>query len=351
MKSSRTLVTGATGLLGNNVVRMLLGRGGAVRVLVRATSDPRPLRGLDVETVTGDITDPASVRRACQSVSTVIHSAGYVQLGRSRLDQHRRINVEGTRHVAEAAKAAGARLLHVSSCDALGVARGGAVTDEETPLSKPLPVPYVLTKRAAEQLVLEHVADGLDGVIVNPAFMLGPWDWRPSSGRMLLEVARGRAHFAPRGSLSICDVRDVAQGILAAVDRGRSGRRYILAGVTMSYLEAWRLFAEVAGSRRPLASAGPVMLLVAGRAGDLRTWWTGQEPDVNSAAIALARRPKNYSSRRASAELGYQTRPVEETTGDAWTWFREYGYVGARQFARMAARIPASRPKPTARAT
>jgi dihydroflavonol-4-reductase len=326
MPRSPILVTGATGLLGNNVVRLLLERAHAVRVLARETSDPRPLDGLDVDVVRGDVCDPDSVNRACDGASAVIHSAGYVQIGRAHLDRHRRINVEGTRNVAEAARAAGVRLVHVSSCDAVGFDSLGKPADEDTPLADPLPVPYVITKREAERVVLDEISRGLDAVIVNPGFMLGPWDWKPSSGRMLLEVGTGKGFLAPRGWFSLCDARDVALGVLAALERGEAGRRYILAGTTLSYVDAWRMFADATGRRRPWGQAGPVMLWLAGRGGDLWTRITGREPPVNSGAIALASLPKSYTSRRAETELGYRIRPPAETIRDAWAWFQEHGY-------------------------
>jgi dihydroflavonol-4-reductase len=305
----------------------LLAAGRRVRVLARETSDPRPLDGLDLEVARGDVRDPDAVRRALRGADCVVHAAGYVQLGRSRLEHHRAINVGGTRHVAEAARAQGTRMVHVSSCDAVGIRSLDEPADEETPLKDPTPVPYVISKREAERVVLDEVALGLDAVIVNPAFMLGPWDWKPSSGRMLLEVAAGRGFLAPRGWFSVCDVRDVAAGILAAIDRGQGGRRYILAGHTMSYLAAWRVFAEVSGARRPWGTAGPLLAAAAGRCGDFWGWLSRREPDVNSAAIALARLPKSYSSRRAETELDYRVRPTEETVRDAWNWFRENGYA------------------------
>ena len=322
-----TLVSGATGLVGNNVVRQLLASGQQVRVLVRDSSDSRPLEGLSVEVARGDVCDGDSVRRACRGVTRVVHSAGYVRIGRSQLERHRAVNVNGTRHVAKHAREAGARMIHVSSSDALGIRSLKEPADEETPLAPPLPVPYVITKREAEAVVQEEVSRGLDAVIVNPSFMLGPWDWKPSSGRMLLEVGAGKGKLAPRGWFSMCDVRDVASGIISAIDRGQCGQRYILAGVTMSFLDAWRLFAEIAGVPRPWCRAGPLMLIVAGWGGDVWTRLTGNEPNVNSGAIALARLPKNYSSKRAETELGYKTRPVKETVRDAWNWFRDYGFV------------------------
>jgi dihydroflavonol-4-reductase len=330
MSKSPILVTGATGLVGNNVVRRLIERGVPVRALARPGFDPRVFAELGVQIAAGDICSPDDMRRACQDVSGVIHSAGYVQLGWSRFDTYRTVNVEGTRNVATAAREAGVRMVHVSSCDAIGVRSLAEPADEETPFAARAPIPYAVTKHEAERVVLDEVGSGLDAVIVNPAFMLGPWDWKPSSGRMLLAVARGQGWFAPPGHFNVCDVRDVADGILAALDRGQNGRRYILGGETMSYLNAWRLFAEVTGARRPLCRIGPVVTRVAGWTGDLWGKLSGHEPDVNSAALALSRLPKHYTSDRARRELGYEPRPFRQSVEDAWAWFTAHGYANAR---------------------
>lgn len=322
-----TLVTGATGLVGNNVVRMLLDRGDSVRVLVRKGCDPRPLAGLPVEIVEGDVRDGESVARACRGVGAVIHAAGHVRIGWSGLELQRAVNVEGTRHVAAAANAAGARMVHVSSVDALGIRSLDNPADEETPLEGNLLVPYVVTKREAEQVVLEEVGRGLAAMIVNPGFMLGPWDWKPSSGQMLLAVGRRRFLLAPPGWFGVCDVRDVAAAILAALERGTPGRRYITTGPTICYADAMRVFAEVTGARVPFSPPGPITLAIVGWACDLWTRLTGREPPVNSGALRVARLPKSYSSARAERELGYRARPLRETVQDAWDWFRQNGYA------------------------
>jgi dihydroflavonol-4-reductase len=314
-------------LVGNNVVRQLLAMGRRVSVLVRDRSDPRPLQGLYLEIHHGDIRDSQAVQRACRDAAAVVHAAGYVRIGRSELKRHREINVEGARTVAQAAGRAGIRMVHVSSCDAIGSVSRKVPADENTPLKRPVGCSYVITKREAEQAVLEERARGLDLVITNPGFMLGPWDWKPSSGRMLLEVARGWGFVAPRGTLSLCDVRDVADAIISALDKGQAGRRYILAGETMAFKSVFQLFAQVTGVRPPLFCPGPMMQWIAGQLGDAYSEFSGRECDMNSAAIALARIPKNYSSERARKELGYQTRPAFQTAQDAWDWFREYGYA------------------------
>lgn len=326
-----TLVTGGTGLLGNNLVRLLLERGAPVRVLARATSDPRPLAGLDVEIVRGDVRDAESVRQAVQGVSRIFHCAAWVHIGWSGAELARNINVEGTRNVCRAARESGARLVHVSSVDALGIRGGPEPDDEETPPGNEVLCPYVVTKREAEQVLLAEVTAGLDATIVNPGFMIGPWDWRPSSGRMLLTVAQGLGLAAPLGSNNYCDVRDVAAGALAAAERGLRGRRYILGGERLTYKEAWRTMADVTGARRPIFRAGPLVRVVAGGAGDLWTRLTGHEPDVNSAATGIAAQRRNFSSARAMAELGYQPRPLAEAAEAAWKWFLDHEYAKPRR--------------------
>jgi dihydroflavonol-4-reductase len=187
--------------------------------------------------------------------------------------------------------------------------------------------PYVVTKREAEAAVLAEVDRGLDAVIVNPVYMLGPWDWKPSSGRMLLEVGAGRGLFAPPGANDFVDVRDVAAGIIAAIDRGRRGHRYILGGHSLSYLEAWRIFARATGRMLPLGHAPRAAVRLAGWLGDALALVTGREPDVNSAAAGMSLLAHNFSCRRAETELGYTYRPFETTVQDAWGWFVERGYA------------------------
>ena len=289
-----TLVTGATGLVGNNVVRCLLAEGHAVRVLARQGADAPPLAGLDIEIARGDVRDRTAVNEAMRGAACVVHAAGDVRIGWTALETARAINVEGTRNVAEAARDACARLVHVSSIDALGTAGARQVADENTPGGGGVLCPYVVTKREAEQVVLDLVGQGLNASIVNPGFMIGPYDWKPSSGRMLLQVARGWGLFAPLGANSYCDVRDVAAGIHAALRKGEPGRRYILAGETLSYFQAWRIFAEVTGGTPPVFPAGPLARIAAGRVGDLVTRLTGREPDVNSAAAAMSAQSDSY---------------------------------------------------------
>jgi dihydroflavonol-4-reductase len=323
-----TLVTGATGLVGNNVVRRLVADEHQVRVLARTTADSRPLADLpQVAIHHGDVRDAESVQRAAEGVDSIVHAAASVHIGWHGMEEARAINVAGTRNVAQAALRANARMVHVSSIDALGVWQGGPPVTEETPIEGGISCPYVVTKRAAEQVLLELVESGLKASIVNPGFMLGPNDWKPSSGKMLLSVARGWGLWVPTGGNCFCDVRDVADGILAALERGQPGRRYILGGENLTYREAWRIFAEVSGGTPPVFPVGPLVRYGAGYVGDIVAKFTRNEPLVNSAATAIAAQKRCFSSDRAKAELGYHARPVREAAADAWAWFKSHGYV------------------------
>ena len=321
------VVTGATGLVGNNVVRLLVRRGSSVRAVVRSAG--RALDGLHVQVANAALADEHALQQAIDGAAAVVHSAAMVHCGWRHLDDMHAANVDGARRVARAARRAGARLVHVSSVDAIGLTADGSPADEETPPGGMPECPYVVTKREAERAVLDEVQQGLDAVIVNPVYMIGPWDWKPSSGRMLLEVGAGKGLFAPPGANDFVDVRDVAEGILAALEKGTRGRRYILGGHALSYLDAWRIFARAAGRMQPLGVAPRAAVRMAGWVGDLVSLFTRRELPVNSAATTMSMLPHNFSSARAIAELGYSFRPFEATVADAWEWFVDHGYARA----------------------
>ena len=154
-----TLVTGATGLVGNNVVRALLNRGEAVRVLSREGADPRPLSGLDVECVRGDVRDEAAVARAMKNVDRVIHAAAEVRIGWTGYESARATNVIGATIVADAAQKASAKMVHVSTVDAIGLCPDGTPADEDTPPYRSVFCPYVVTKRTAEEASMPALSE------------------------------------------------------------------------------------------------------------------------------------------------------------------------------------------------
>jgi dihydroflavonol-4-reductase len=325
----RWAVTGATGLLGNNLVRALVARGDEVRVLARGRTesearDRKELAGLDVTVVPGDLDDAEALRRCFAGAEIVVHAAASVWIGWTGRDDAMRVNVDGTRAVCAAVPAA-ARLVHVSTVDALGLGTWAApATEDSAPRDGEGGVPYVDSKRAADRVVR---ASGTDHVFVFPTYMLGPWDWKPSSGRMVLAVARGIARLAPAGGNNFVHVRDVVEGTIAAA-RGPSGRGWILGNENLRYVDAWRRIARVVDAPAPIgelpawAGRAAAVALDAGAALGLR------EGEINGASTRMGFLPHWFDPSRARAELAMPQTSLEDAVSDAWAWFRARGYVG-----------------------
>ncbi len=323
----RVLLTGATGFLGNNVLRMLLEDQYDVTVTVRASSNRQALDGLDVDCVDADLSQPGSMTRAMTSVDLVIHAAAMIHLGWTRLDEARRINVEATRALAEAARRRRVRMIYISTVDTLAQAdKNRWVTENDREPPKP-PCTYIVSKREAEAAFFEQVHMGLDGIVIHPGFMLGPWDWKPTSGMMIQTVCNNVAFFAPPGGCSVVDVRDVACGILSAIEHGRTGENYILGGENLTFLDLWTRIAEITGSRKPLGVSPRWLAHSAGRIGDVIGKLIGKEPLLNSANVAMGNVYSWYSSEKAQRELGYKIGSVDTAIEDSWKWLKAYGYI------------------------
>jgi len=326
----RVLLTGATGFLGNNLLRRLLQAGHEVQITLRPGAGGRALDGLNYDPVYGDLADVQRLVSEVSDFDVLIHSAALIQIGWSRLEESRRVNVEATARLAEFCRRTGRRMIHVSTVDTLAHAPDGqprAETDREP--NKPS-ISYVVSKREAERKMEQQIAEGLDGIIIHPGFMLGPWDWKPSSGEMMLAIANGPTPLAPAGGCSAVDVRDVAAGIIAAMERGRSGERYILGGENLSYLELWQKMAAAVGKRGPRGKLPNWIARTAGAFGDIAAKLMRKEPVVNSGATAMGQLNHFYSSEKAASELGYRSGSLDEAVEAEWRFLTDYGYVKRR---------------------
>jgi dihydroflavonol-4-reductase len=306
---ARVLVTGGTGFIGSHLVRALLVRGDEVRVAVRGTSPAKALEGLDVERVTADVTDRRAVARAARGMERAFHVAGTTNLTLPS-EQLLHIHAEGTRWALEACLAAGVeRVVHVSSVGAIGPARPGGALDERHVRSGSLGIPYADAKHAAEAEARRVAARGLDVVIACPAHVFGAGDERGSSTGVVRRFLLRRIPAYVDGAINVVDVQDVAAGLLACDERGRPGERYILG--TRNY--TWqRLFGEL---ERISGVEGPAVRLPVGVAIALAEA-AARAPGpafVTPAEIRAASRWWTYRSARARRELGWTTRPHEDT--------------------------------------
>ncbi len=330
----RTVVTGATGHLGNNLVRALLERGQQVRALVLPQDDPRPLAGLAVEQVEGDVRDLGSLMWALRDADTVYHLAGIITIAPGRSALLQQVNVQGTRNVIEAVLRSGVRrLVHTASIHAIVEPPHGTTIDESWPFDPArIPTEYGRSKAEAALEVLAAVARGLDAVICCPTGIVGPHDYVPSEfGQLILNVARRRLPAYVQGSYDFVDVRDVARGLIAAGERGRRGESYILSGeqVTVAQLMAWIEEASGVPAPRVGLPAGVARWAagLAARYARLR----GTKPLFTAESVDILCSNCCISHEKATRELGHRPRPLRETIADTVRWFREAGALAAPQ--------------------
>jgi dihydroflavonol-4-reductase len=324
------LVTGATGFVGSAVARALLGRGYRVRVLARPNSDRRNLAGLAVEVAEGAMEDPRSLARAVAGCRYVYHVAADYRIWVPDPASMYRANVDGTRDLLIAALEAGAeRVVYTSSVATLGLVAGGSA-DEETPSNiDDMIGPYKRSKFAAEEVARELVREGgLPVVIVNPSTPVGPGDIKPTpTGRLIVEAARGQMPAFVDTGLNIVHVDDVAEGHLAAAEKGRIGERYILGGENMSLAEILAEVAQAVGRRPPWLRVPHGVLFPIAIGAELAARVTGRDPFVTLDGVRMSRKKMYFSSEKASRELGYTPRPARQAIADAVGWFRDNGFL------------------------
>ncbi len=325
-----SLVTGATGFVGSAVARALLARGHRVRVLARPHSNRRNLAGLAVEIAEGAMEDPRSLARAIAGCRYVYHVAADYRIWVPDPAPMFRANVDGTRDLLTAALEAGIeRVVHTSSVATLGLVPGGSA-DEETPSSIDHMIgPYKRSKFAAEEVVRELVRErGLPVVIVNPSTPVGPGDIKPTpTGRLIVEAARGQMPAFVDTGLNIVHVDDVAEGHLAAAEKGRIGERYILGGENMALAEILAEVARAVGRRPPWLRVPHNVLFPIAVGAELAARVTGRDPFVTLDGVRMSRKKMYFSSKKASRELGYTPRPAREAIADAVGWFAANGYL------------------------
>lgn len=323
-------ITGASGLVGGNLVRSLLAQGSPVRALIH--HDRRALEGLDVETVSADLTDPASLQQAFAGAETVYHLASSISIRMDSWEEVERVNIGGTRNVVEACLNTGVRkLIYFSSIHAYQQEPLDQPLDEDRPLldGKPIP-PYERSKAAAERIVRQAAGRGLSTVIIIPTAIIGPHDFRPSYlGQALQLLAGGRIPALVRGGYDWVDVRDVVQGAMQAERMASSGARYILSGQWRSLREIAQLTAKYSGHPAPRLVVPiwlahifqPVMAKLA--------QINGSQPIYTRAMLAAMRSNQQISHDRAARDLGYAPRPFEETIQDTLNWFAQQGGIAA----------------------
>jgi dihydroflavonol-4-reductase len=325
-----TLITGASGFVGWHVARTLIDAGHRVRALAR---DPKRLRELpEVEPVQGDLRDAESLARAVEGCGVVFHVAADYRLWTREPEEMYRSNVDGTRALLDAARKAGVeRVVYTSTVGCIGVPAGGiehGVGDESLPVNlEEMAGPYKRSKFLAEQVALEFAADGFPVVIVNPTAPVGDHDFKPTpTGKIVVDFVRGKMPAYLDTGLNVVDVRDVAQGHLAALERGRSGERYILGSENLTLEQIFSQLAALAGRKPPRIRIPYAVAYAAGVVSTAVANITGKEPLAPLDGVRMAKKKMWVRHDKAARELGYAPGPAAGALRRAVDWFVTHGY-------------------------
>jgi len=325
----KVVVLGSTGCIGNNVVRACLSAGWNVRAFHRTSSPTWMLDGLEVEHVIGDLDHPASLIAAMQGCDVVFHAAAHYPRHSLDMAGSLRSAVQGMRNVLDAAASANvARLVYTSALTTIGPpSESDRLADErDFYLPGSTNSAYFECKWAMESEAWRVIAEGLPVVIVNPTAVFGPWDVKPTTGEILLNVAKGRLPIWLDLDVNLVDARDVGQGHVLAAERGQVGHRYILGGENLSMRSALATAAQEAGVSPPRWRAKLGLVSTTVSIGEA----LGRLPLIQPLPLEHFKTLQEWralNTNKAHLELGLAPRPFRETVRDTLAWFKEYGYL------------------------
>ncbi len=324
----KVAVTGASGHIGNCLVRELKKQGAEIKVLVHDFKND--LDKLDVELVKGNLLDPESLNLLCRDVDVVFHLAAKIVLDNRHSEKVYAVNVTGTKNIIDASVSAGVkRFIHFSSIDAFRPVLPGQLLNEECPLTESVKSIYETTKAESERLVNDAVIHGLDAIILCPTAVVGPFDYRGSFlGDALKKIFSNQLPMLISGGYNWVDVRDVADAAIRSVEKGRKGEKYILSGNFSSLLELSELAGKITGKKTPTLLAPVFLAKLACPFLQFYYSITNGKPIYTSQSLnLLINSPKNISFEKAKKELGYIPRPLEQTLQDTFVWYRENKFI------------------------
>lgn len=327
---AKIFVTGADGMLGSNLVRELLDRNYEVRAFVLKGKPSPTLDGLAIERVEGNLLDKQSIIDGMEGCDYVIHVAALTTVWPSKGAIYHKVNVEGTEHIIEAALHHKIqRMVHVGSASSFGFGEKENPGTEATPYkSGKYGLDYIDTKREGQLRVEKAVREkDLPAVVVNPTFMIGPYDSQPNAGKVILGIYEEKPPAYSPGGKNWVYVKDVAVGIANALEKGKIGESYILGNQNLSFKEAFEIIAKVVAKRCPKVAAPAPLVKLAGRFGSLGAAITKKAPMVSYKMAWISCDGHYFSADKAVRELDLPQTPIEVAVKEAFNWFDENGYL------------------------
>jgi dihydroflavonol-4-reductase len=331
-----TLVTGANGHVGNNICRLLVQRGEPVRAMMRASADPAPLQGLDVEIVRGDIMDPEAVAHAVEGCARIYHgAAGFLMWAKDPEHAIIRPSVDGTRNVMKAAAKAGVeKVLYVSTGGTIGFSATPDTRRNEADFNKDAHTPYFIGKIAAEKEAFRiGEREKVTVTAINPGLILGPRFWKASeSTKQVIDFLNTGLPIYFDGGTSLVDVEDVASGALLAMDKGGDQERYIVSGENITVKQLFDLVAELSGISPPQWKVPVIALRALATGLEAVSWITGWRPAIDRNQVDEFAGVYGYMDPgKAERELGFTWRSARDTVRRTVAWAIDRGFVPERR--------------------
>ena len=321
----KVLVTGADGLLGSNLIRLLLKRGYEVNVLIHPSSKSKSLDGLDIGKYYGDILKIESMEEAFKSVDAVIHIAALTNIWPARSEIVNRVNIEGTKMIIKLVlKYKLKRMIYIGSASSVNTVGDSG---DNTFAGLKFGLDYIDSKYYALKAVMDAVRnDNLPAIAILPTFMIGPFDSLPSSGKMIIAVAKGKLKFYSSGGRNIVYVNDVATAIANSLEMGEMGKAYVAGNENLSYKSLFSKVSGVVGRKAPKIKIPNWTILGIGKLGDIVGNAIHKPPLISYPMARISCENQFAISNDAITDLKMPQTPIEIAVEECYLWFKENGY-------------------------
>lgn len=330
MKKHKVFVTGADGLLGSNVVRCLLNEQYQVTVLLQSGSESKTLDGLPIQRLYGDILDADSMTLAVKGHDILIHAAANTSVWPPKSQVVKDVNIIGTKNMVNAALLHSVkRFIHVGTANSFEKGSQESPSNELSPVGKEsYGLDYIASKREAQEFVLSAISEqGLPAVIVNPTFLIGPYDSKPSSGDLLLSLFSQKVPAAPSGAKNYVAAKDAAVAIVNAIKFGEEGECYILGNHNYNYREAFDIICSEIGVSAPKYQLPGWLLIFYGRCNSFLARYFRFHPKVTRELAVISTEDHCYSGEKARKELNMPCTPLDVAVRESFSWLKNNDYV------------------------